>query len=71
MKNPELFLSAINTMLYAWGGDTPSEAIWAMNDFITWINEEYNTDLLGVDEYDYESDAFDIKIEALKQFIEG
>jgi hypothetical protein len=30
----ELFIKALNTMLYSWGSDTPSEAIWAFNEFM-------------------------------------
>ncbi len=67
MKRLDLFMEAIQTMLGAWGGDTPSEAIWAMNDFIIWLNAEYNLELEGVDEDDYykNEENFDRKIKAV------
>ena len=42
MKNKNDFIEAIITLLYSWGGDTPSEVIWGLNELINWIEIEYN-----------------------------
>lgn len=53
MKNPELFINAINTMLFSGGGDCSSESIWALGDFIEFLNKEYNLKLEKPNEDDY------------------
>lgn len=45
MKNKELFIKALTTLLYSWGGETPPDAIWAANDFLKWYEAEYNVTL--------------------------
>lgn len=45
MKNKELFLKAVSTLLYSWGGDTPPEATWGLNDLLKWYEAEYNVKL--------------------------
>ena len=35
----------VETLLYSWGGDTPSEAYWALNKFIDYINVLKKTDI--------------------------
>lgn len=42
MKHKKEFFEAIDTLLYSWGGDTPSEAIWGLNNIVEWIEKEYN-----------------------------
>ena len=42
MKNKELFLKALQTLFYSWGGDTPSEVIWGANELLEWFEKEYN-----------------------------
>lgn len=52
MKEKKLFLKAILTTLAAWGGDTPQEALWAVNELLDWFEAEYNVKLdIQVDEY--------------------
>lgn len=70
MKNPDLFYEAISTMLYSGGGDPAPEAIWALNDFITWLNKEYGYELEGVSEDDFYGNTSDeCKVEKLKEAI--
>lgn len=45
MKNKKLFFDAIETLLYSWGGDTPSEATWAANELLDFYEAETNTKL--------------------------
>lgn len=35
----ELFLKALMTLFYSWGGDTPAEAIWSANDFLIYFEK--------------------------------
>lgn len=41
MKNKKLFVEAISTLLYSWGGDTPPEAYWAVNELLDWLKAEH------------------------------
>lgn len=41
MKRPDLFIDALSTLLFSWGADAPPEAIWAANEILDWIQEEY------------------------------
>lgn len=68
MKNPELFIKAMNTMLHSWGGDTPPEALWALTEFVEWINSEYNLHLSVPTEGDYYNDnkEFDKQMQTLE-----
>ena len=43
----ELFIEALETLLYSWGSDTPSEAYWAANDFLKYF-EKVNGIKLGI-----------------------
>ena len=45
--NKELFLKALQTLFYSWGGDTPPEAYWAGNEFIDYF-ETVNNIQLGI-----------------------
>lgn len=45
--NKELFLKALATLFYTWGGDTPPEAYWAANDFLEYF-EAVNCVQLGI-----------------------
>lgn len=41
-KRIEKFISCL---LSSWGGDTPDEAVWALDDFLKYLAEEHNTDV--------------------------
>jgi len=38
----ELFLKALQTLFYSWGGDTPPEAYWAANEFLNYFYKVNN-----------------------------
>ena len=46
----------ISTLLYSWGGDTPPEALWALTDFVNWINLSQGLSLEIPTEEDYKKD---------------
>ena len=69
MKEVDLFLTAIDTLLNAWGGDTPPEALWAMNDIIAWLNKEYNKHLPSLDEEDYGNETFYEELKTIQKTI--
>jgi len=67
MNKKELFLKAISTILYSWGGDTPIDAIWGVNELLDFYEiasgnklsgrleiEPEMTDIDGDDFEDYE-----------------
>lgn len=47
MKEKGKFIAALNTMLWSWGGDTPSDAIWAANEMVEWAEAEYGITVDG------------------------
>jgi hypothetical protein len=50
LKSKDLFLSAIQTLLFSWGGDAPAEAVWTFNELVDWLNEEENLNLSHLNE---------------------
>jgi hypothetical protein len=72
MKNGKLLGKAIRTMMHAWGGDTPPECYWALQDMVTYINEETGStleylreDCITEDDQDAREKAFDAIMEHL------
>jgi hypothetical protein len=45
MKNKEEFISAISSLFYDWGSDTPDEVFWGCNELLDWYEKEYNVQL--------------------------
>lgn len=45
MKEKDLFINALSTLFWSWGGDPYSEVIWAGNDLLVWYEKEYNVKL--------------------------
>ena len=43
----DLFIKALSTLLYSWGSDTPSEAIWAANEFLDYFEKINGITLSG------------------------
>jgi hypothetical protein len=39
-QNKQLFIKALKTLLFSWGGDTPAEAVWASNEFLDFYEKE-------------------------------
>lgn len=55
IPDKSLFNSALSTLLYSWGGDTPAEAIWASNQFLDFYERVYGVTLSGrFSEMDYD-----------------
>lgn len=44
MNNPKLLVNSLNTLFWSWGSDTPAEAIWAGNELLDWLKEEFGID---------------------------
>jgi len=42
----EAVVDAFNTLLFAWGGDTPSEATWAANEMMAALTGVATEDLV-------------------------
>lgn len=59
MLNKKKLKNAVNTLLYAWGGDTPPEAIWAFNELMEALNMKASIE----DEENTESGYNDFKKE--------
>lgn len=45
MRQKELFIKALSTLLFSWGGDPPPESVWAGNELLDWYEREYNVQL--------------------------
>lgn len=69
MKKKDLFINALSTLFYSWGGDTPPEAFWAGNELLEWYEAEYGVKLgIEFDElYKNDSDKFDDVIDAIRK----
>lgn len=67
----------LTTLLSSWGGDTPPEAIWALGDFVNWINAERGLNLEAPTEQEYYYDGeegqeeFDRKLDLIKEALGG
>ena len=42
MKDKKEFVKIIHSILFSWGGDAPSEAVWAANDMLEFFEKETN-----------------------------
>ena len=40
-----MFIKALQTLLFSWGGDPPPESVWAGNELLEWYEKEHNTKL--------------------------
>jgi hypothetical protein len=65
MKEKKIFIDALNTLFFTWGGDPPPEVYWAGNDFIKWYEAEYNVNI-GI-QFDEQNPNFNDVIEAIKK----
>ncbi len=64
LKDKGKFIKALNTLFFAWGGDTPEEVYWGANELLDWYESEFNTKL-GI-RFDYENLNFDDVINIIK-----
>jgi len=65
MRNKELFLEALNTMMYSWGSDPPAEVHWALDTFLRFYQYETGH-FLDVPEYDEEGTWADAVLTAIR-----
>lgn len=64
MKEKELFIKALESLFFDWGGDTPVEVFWGANELLNWYETEYDV-LLNI-RFDEENDNFNKVLEAIK-----
>jgi hypothetical protein len=62
---------AIETLMFSWGGDTPPEAFWVLQELVDFINAEYNQQLVAPTEEDYGTEMFNTKFEAITSFLKS
>jgi len=63
--NPTTCKTFLNELLYSWGSDTPTEAIWALQKFTEMLNTKFGFELEAPSEDEYFDDTFDKKVEAI------
>lgn len=66
-----LFVKALKTLFYSWGSDTPSEAIWAANEFLDYFEKVNGITLSGRFEELEQTPNWDINNENLLSEIEN
>ena len=71
MNEKEMFIQALNTLFFSWGGDPPPEAFWTGNELLKWYEKEYDV-VLGVffdEEYwkNDDDDFFQPVIDAIRE----
>jgi hypothetical protein len=59
----------IESLMWSWGGDTPPEAFWVLQDLVDFINAEYNQQLVAPTEEEYGTEMFNTKLEAITNFL--
>ena len=56
MKNKKLFISALESLFFSWGGDPSPEVVWTGNEFLDWLESEYAVNLnIRFDEEAYDN----------------
>ena len=65
MRNKELFLEAISTLLYSWGSDTPPEAFWTLDGLVKFYEAETGHQL-NLPEYDEGGEWAEAVMEAIR-----
>jgi hypothetical protein len=60
----EMLISALGTLFWSWGGDTPPEVYWGANDLLEWYEAEFDLEL-GI-RFDEEQINYDDVIEAIR-----
>jgi len=64
-KDKNMIYKFLSTLLYSWGGDAPSEVIWAGNEFIDFLNYKYKFNIAYLQEIDIDDNNSNI-IEQIK-----
>lgn len=44
-ETEELFIKALKTLFFSWGGDTPAEAYWTANELLDYYESQNNVKL--------------------------
>jgi hypothetical protein len=68
MKKKELFITAIEIMMFSWGSDPPQECHWALKEFIHWFEKEHKVTLtpLIYDEHGYQIENFEEVMQSIR-----
>jgi hypothetical protein len=61
----KLFIKALNTLFWSWGGDAPPEATWTANELLNYYEVAHNVEL-GIRFQDEDGTDFDDVIEAIE-----
>jgi hypothetical protein len=69
MKSPKLLKTTLQTLCYSWGSDTPPEAVWAANELLVWLENEYDFKLK--DYFEESMENYDLVIEDLSTLIKA
>ena len=67
MKNIKKLKSIIRTLLCSWGGDTPPEVVWALNELIELLNMKYSTSIPADFPEEWEDKDFNNLMSSLEQ----
>lgn len=59
---------AIDSLIGAWGGDTPPEAFWVLTDLIKFINKEYGTNFKDMTSEEM-SEVNEIRLEVITEWL--
>jgi hypothetical protein len=62
---------AIDTLMWSWGGDTPTEAFWVLFEIVEFINKEYDQKFVAPTEEDYFSEEIEHKLNRIIQFLKN
>ena len=60
------FMGVINTMLFSWGSDAPSEAVWSANELLDWAEKEFGITINARFE-EYAEDGHQSVLAAIKE----
>ena len=67
IKEKQLLLETLDTLMFSWGGDTPPEAIWAGNSLLKWIEKEFNVKInTELEENEESSESYDKVVLSIK-----
>ena len=47
ISQKELLIKSLSTLFFSWGGDTPDEVYWGVNQLLDWFEKEFDV-VLGI-----------------------
>lgn len=73
MKNRDKFIAVLETMFWSFGSEPPPEVIWAANELLEWVEDEFGLtlELRFTEDVDTMADVFEQVIEELKKKLVG